>query len=223
MIITIDGPAGVGKSSVAKMIAQELGFNYLDTGAMYRAITWSVLRQGVDPKDAEAAYAAAEKIEIRFEDEKVIVDRHDVTLSIRNNDVTQSVSPIADNPRIRERLVELQREIAKNGNYICEGRDQGTVVFPNAICKIFLVATAEERATRRVRQLNEQGHEADFEEILQMQNERDEQDYNRPIGRLLKADDAVEVITDNNTLDEIATLLIDIIRQKVTAVDSTNP
>lgn len=215
MIVTIDGPAGVGKSSVAKMLAEELQFSYLDTGAMYRAVTWSVLRQGVDPEDQVAAATAANKIQIRFEDDRVYVDRHDVTLAIRHDEVTRQVSPIADNPQIRQRLVELQREIARKGNYICEGRDQGSIVFPDAACKIFLVATAEERAKRRVHQLSEQEIEADFDKILQMQNERDKRDYDRPIGRLIKADDAVEVITDNNSLEQVAALLADIIRKKM--------
>ncbi len=222
MIVTIDGPAGVGKSSVAKMLAKELGFHYLDTGAMYRAVTWSIIRQGVSPEDPEAAATAAHKIQIRFQDDRVFVDRHDVTLAIRQDDVTQKISPVADNPKVRERLVELQRKIAKDGNHICEGRDQGSIVFPNAACKIFLVASPEERAKRRVSQLVAQGLEADYEKILEMQNERDQRDYNRPIGRLIKAADAVEVITDDNTLAEVALLLADIIRQKIAQTQATS-
>lgn len=217
MIVTIDGPAGVGKSSVAKMIAEKLGFRYLDTGAMYRAVTWSVLHQQIDPSDIAAAAEAAHQISIRFEGERVFVDRHDVTQAIREDRVTQNVSAIADNPLVRERLVELQRSIAQDGDYICEGRDQGTVAFPDAVCKIFLVASAEERAERRVKQLGEQGVEADYGTILQQQNDRDQRDYDRPIGRLMMADDAVKVITDNNTLEEVATLLADIVQKKITA------
>ena len=215
MIVTIDGPAGAGKSSVAKMLAKELGFSYLDTGAMYRAVTWSILRQGVAPENVEAAAEAANKIKIRFEGEEVFVDRHNVTLAIRSDEVTQNVSPVADNPQVRQILVELQREIAENGNYICEGRDQGTVVFPDAVCKIYLDATAEARAERRVRQLNEQGLEANYEQILQAQNDRDQRDTSRPIGRLIRAEDAIEVNTDNQSLDEVAKILADIIRQKI--------
>lgn len=215
MIVTIDGPAGVGKSSVAKMLADELGFRFLDTGAMYRAVTLSVLCQKVDPGNEEAVAKVADNIDLQFQDERVLVNGIDVTQEIRLDEVTAAVSPIADNAMVRERLVEIQREIASDGNYICEGRDQGTVVFPNAICKIFLVASAEERAARRVGQFKEQGIEADYETILQQQNDRDRRDYNRPVGRLLKADDAIEVITDHNTLDEVAILLAKVIREKI--------
>ena len=215
MIITIDGPAGVGKSSVAKLVAKELELNYLDTGAMYRCVTWAVLRRGVNPEDANAASEVADETNIRFEDDQVFVESHNVTIAIRSDEVTANISPIADNPKIRQRLVDLQRKIAEEGNYICEGRDQGTVVFPDAICKIFLVASAEERAARRVRQLEEAEVPADFETILAQQNERDRRDYNRPVGKLVKADDAVEVITDNNTLKEVSSLLVQIIREKI--------
>lgn len=215
MIITIDGPAGVGKSSVAKLVAKELELNYLDTGAMYRCVTWAVLRRGVNPEDANAASEVADETNIRFEDDQVFVESHNVTIAIRSDEVTANISPIADNPKIRQRLVDLQRKIAEEGNYICEGRDQGTVVFPDAICKIFLVASAEERAARRVRQLEEAEVPADFDTILAQQNERDRRDYNRPVGKLVKADDAVEVITDNNTLKEVSSLLVQIIREKI--------
>lgn len=215
MIITIDGPAGVGKSSVAKLVAKELELNYLDTGAMYRCVTWAVLRRGVNPEDANAASEVADETNIRFEDDQVFVESHNVTIAIRSDEVTANISPIADNPKIRQRLVDLQRKIAEEGNYICEGRDQGTVVFPDAICKIFLVASAEERAARRVRQLEELEVPADFDTILAQQNERDRRDYNRPVGKLVKADDAVEVITDNNTLKEVSSLLVQIIREKI--------
>ena len=215
MIITIDGPAGVGKSSVAKLVAKELELNYLDTGAMYRCVTWAVLRRGVNPEDANAASEVADETNIRFEDDQVFVESHNVTIAIRSDEVTANISPIADNPKIRQRLVDLQRKIAEEGNYICEGRDQGTVVFPDAICKIFLVASAVERAARRVRQLEELEVPADFDTILAQQNERDRRDYNRPVGKLVKADDAVEVITDNNTLKEVSSLLVQIIREKI--------
>lgn len=215
MIITIDGPAGVGKSSVAKIVAEKLGLSYLDTGAMYRCVTWEVLRRGVDPNDQNAVAEVAKETDIRFQGDQVFVASHDVTTAIRSDEVTANVSPIADNPQIRERLVSIQREIAAEGNYICEGRDQGTVVFPDAICKIFLVASAEERAARRVRQMAEAEIEADFESILTQQNERDQRDCERPVGKLIKADDAVEVITDNNTLEEVSTILIQIIREKI--------
>ena len=166
-------------------------------------------------RDRHAVAEVGRETNIRFEGDQVFVGSHNVTIAIRSDEVTANVSPIADNPQIRERLVSIQREIASEGNYICEGRDQGTVVFPDAICKIFLVASAEERAARRVRQMVEAEIEADFESVLAQQNARDQRDCERPVGRLIKATDAVEVITDNNTLEEVATLLIQIIREKI--------
>ena len=222
MIITIDGPAGVGKSSVAKIVAKKLGLSYLDTGAMYRCVTWAVLRRGVDPNDQNAVAEVAKDTDIRFEGDRVFVASHDVTIAIRSDKVTANVSPIADNPQIRERLVSIQRQIAAKGNYICEGRDQGTVVFPDAICKIFLVASAEERAARRVRQMVKAEVEADFESVLAQQNARDQRDCERPVGKLIKAADAVEVITDNNTLEEVSTILIQIIREKIAKQNPAN-
>ena len=222
MIITIDGPAGVGKSSVARIVAEKMGLSYLDTGAMYRCVTWAVLKRGVDPNDWAAAADVAAETNIRFEGDQVFVDPHNVTVAIRSDEVTANVSPIADNPKIRERLVNIQREFAAQGKYICEGRDQGTVVFPDAVCKIFLVASAEERAARRVRQLVEAEIDADFESILAQQNERDQRDYDRPVGKLIKAPDAVEVITDNNSLEEVSRLLIQIIREKIAERDQSN-
>ncbi len=218
MIITIDGPAGAGKSSVAKILAKRLGFDYLDTGAMYRSVTWSVLRQGIDPLNSVAVAEVVQNINIRFHSGLVYVDQHDVTRAIRSDEVTANVSPIADNPEVRTHLVDLQRAIAQHGNFICEGRDQGTVVFPNAFCKFFLIASAEERAKRRFLQLEEMEELADFDKILQQQNDRDARDYNRPVGKLLKAEDAIEFSTDNRTLDEVADMLVEIIEKKLQEV-----
>ena len=214
MIITIDGPAGAGKSSVAKQLAHRLGFSFLDTGAMYRAVTWAALNQSVDILDPVAVAAVAANIQIQFEQERVLVDGQDVTQAIREPDVTKSVSEIADNPEVREHLVMLQREIAAEGNYVCEGRDQGTVVFPNAECKIYLTASSSERAQRRYDQLVANGKIASFEKILNEQEDRDRRDLMRPVGRLLKAEDAIELVSDAFTMDEIVERIQEIARSK---------
>ncbi len=214
MIITIDGPAGAGKSSVAKQLAHRLGFSFLDTGAMYRAVTWAALNQSVDILDPVAVAAVAANIQIQFEQERVLVDGQDVTQAIREPEVTKSVSEIADNPEVREHLVMLQREIAAEGNYVCEGRDQGTVVFPNAECKIYLTASSSERAQRRYDQLVANGKIASFEKILNEQEDRDRRDLMRPVGRLLKAEDAIELVSDAFTMDEIVERIQEIARSK---------
>ena len=203
MIITIDGPAGAGKSSVSKLLAARLGFEFLDTGAMYRAVTYAAMDSGVSFEDTEALTQLASTIQIAFMGKQVFLDGKDVSEVIRAPEVTRNVSVIADTESIREHLVRLQREIAKCGNYVCEGRDQGTVAFPDSPCKFFLTASAEERAGRRVQQLRDAGKEADFEVIVAEQNLRDEQDYNRHVGALKKAHDAIELDTDHKTIDEV--------------------
>lgn len=203
MIITIDGPAGAGKSTASKMLAQRLGFQYLDTGAMYRAVTWAAMTQKISLENQEALGELAESIQIAFVEERVLVNGQDVTGKIRTPKVTRNVRAIADSPAVRKHLVKIQREIAKHGNYVCEGRDQGTVVFPNSPCKFFMTASAEQRAVRRVDQLREVGEEADFDQIVSEQNARDEQDYHRKVGTLRKADDAIEVDTDHKSIGEV--------------------
>lgn len=203
MIITIDGPAGAGKSTASKMLAGRLGFQFLDTGAMYRAVTYSAMKKKVPLTDQQALAAVAAEIQIAFLAQHVLINGRDVTDEIRMPDVTQNVAAIADSPAVREHLVKLQREIAKNGNFVCEGRDQGTIVFPNSPCKFFLTASAEQRAVRRMEQLTKAGQTADFQDIVAQQNLRDQQDYERPVGQLKKADDAIEIDTDHKTIGEV--------------------
>jgi cytidylate kinase len=203
MIITIDGPAGAGKSSVSKMLAKRLGFQFLDTGAMYRAVTWAALQRGIPLSDQNALGRLAAELEIAFLGTSVLVNGRDVTEEIRSPKVTQNVVAIADTPLVRKHLVHLQREIAKHENYVCEGRDQGSVVFPGAVCKFYLTASAEQRAKRRVDQLRQAGQAADLQEIIDQQNRRDQQDFQRPVGRLAKADGAIEIDTDHKTIGEV--------------------
>ena len=215
MIITIDGPAGAGKSSAAKALAKRLGFQFLDTGAMYRALTWSVINNQVDVHDQQAIAALAAKLSIDFDGTTVTVDGNDVTAAIRTPEVTKLVSDVADNSEVREHLVMLQREIAEGGNYVCEGRDQGTVVFPDAECKIFLTATSDERAKRRYKQILADGKHVEYQVILLDQENRDQRDSDRPIGRLLKAKDAIELNSDGLTLEQVVDKIEEAYRSKI--------
>ena len=213
MIVTIDGPAGAGKSSVSRMLAERIGFQYLDTGAMYRAVTWCVMQQGMDPSDRQAVAELARQMEITFENGKVLVKGQDVSQAIRSLQVTGAVSEIADNPDVRETMVALQRAMARLGNFVCEGRDQGTVAFPNADCKIFLTASPSERAQRRYQQLVEEGVPADFQDVLTTQTVRDHRDETRPVGKLVKAPGSIEVSTDGMNFDKVVDQLESIVVQ----------
>ena len=215
MIVTIDGPAGAGKSSVSRMLAERIGFQYLDTGAMYRAVTWCVMQQGMDPSDRQAVAELARQMEITFENGKVLVKGQDVSQAIRSLQVTGAVSEIADNPDVRETMVALQRAMARLGNFVCEGRDQGTVAFPNADCKIFLTASPSERAQRRYQQLVEEGVPADFQDVLTTQTVRDQRDETRPVGKLVKAPGSIEVSTDGMNFDKVVDQLESIVVQQL--------
>ena len=153
MIIAIDGPAGAGKSTVTRLLAKRLGFQYLDTGSMYRAVTFSAMNNGVELADQAALAHVAKSISVTFDGDQVFVDGEDVSLAIRKPEVTRNVVSIADAPEVRAHLVDLQRKVASQGNFVCEGRDQGSVAFPNAFCKIYLTASESYRARRRVEQM----------------------------------------------------------------------
>lgn len=215
MIVTIDGPAGAGKSTAAKALAKEIGFRYLDTGAMYRAVTWLVLREQVAPEDELQVAQLAQAIQIEFPGDRVLVNGIDVTREIRSADVNQNISTVSDNRLVREELVRRQREIAASGNFVCEGRDQGSVAFPNADCKIFLTASPEARARRRCQELVEKGEPADYEFILAQQKDRDCRDESRPVGRLVKAAGAVELVTDDLSLAQVVEKLKQIVAAKL--------
>jgi cytidylate kinase/pantoate ligase/cytidylate kinase len=214
MIVTIDGPAGAGKSTVARALADRLGFRFLDTGAMYRVVALAAARRNVDWEDAAALAELAHRIEIRFDGDRVFLDGRDVTREIRSSQITAHVRPVADNPGVRQRLVDLQRRIGDEGDLVTEGRDQGTVAFPHAQCKIFLTASAEERARRRVNELLQRGETTTVQEVLAQQNMRDQQDSRRPVGALIRAADAVQVSTDGMSQEQVVERLVDLVRRR---------
>ena len=214
MIVTIDGPAGAGKSTVAKKLAERLGFSYLDTGAMYRAVALAALRNLMDWQDDGAVARLAAKTSIEWKDDRILLDGEDVSQAIRSTEVTSLVGQAADHPAVRTWLVQLQRQAAEDTPIVTEGRDQGSVVFPDAGCKIFLVAAPKERARRRVEDFRERGEEVPFEQVLDDIVRRDRADESRPIGALVRPEDAVNFETDGLTVDEVVTRLEQLVRER---------
>ena len=211
MIIAIDGPSGAGKSTVAKAVAKELGFSCLDTGAMYRAVAWRALHDGVSLEDAEALGAIAHNCTINFRHEagdpvprRVFVDNVEVTNDIRTAEIDRSVSAVSAVPAVRQALVEQQRRIGMQGNYVVEGRDIGTAVFPEAELKVFLTASAAERAHRRVAQNERRGvGSTDYAEVLADIERRDAIDSSRDTSPLKPAPDAVQMDSTGRTIEQV--------------------
>ena len=206
-VIAIDGPAGAGKSTVARGVAQQLGFTYVDTGAMYRAVTSRTLDMGLDPADAEAIGAMAARIDVRFAREgetlRVLADGQDVTEQIRTPAVTAAVAQVSQIPAVRQAMVRLQRELAAAGKAVLDGRDIGTVVTPDACCKIFLTASAQERARRRWLELCAKGYEPDPNQLRRDMEERDKQDSERELAPLVQAPDAIAIDTTGLTIEAV--------------------
>ncbi len=206
LIIAIDGPAGSGKSTIAKLLAKRLSYLYIDTGAMYRAITYKALREGLDLKDKKALVELARKTTIVLENKEegleVYVDNQKVTEKIRTPEVTNSVSYLAKLAGVRERMVNLQREMGKGGGVVLEGRDIGTVVFPEADYKFYLDASLEERAKRRFRELKAKGHRAHLEEVEEEMRVRDWRDKGRAIGPLKVAEGAILIDSTGMSIEE---------------------
>ena len=216
MIITIDGPAGAGKSSVARALARRLDFRFLDTGAMYRAVALAGQRRGLDWDVPDDLARLARTLDIRVNGDRILLDGQDVTEAVRTSEVTAVTRYAAGNPKVREHLVELQRTLAAAADVVTEGRDQGTVVFPHAECKIFLTASPEERARRRLRDLQAQGEPVTLEQVLAAQQRRDREDAGREVGPLVAAADALHVCTDGMSLEQVVDRLEKTAREKMT-------
>lgn len=208
MIITLDGPAGAGKSSTARALAARLGWCYMDTGAMYRAVALTALARGIPLEASEQLAELAESVVIEFRDGRVLVDGSDVSMEIRTERITQATRPVADAPPVREAMKRVQRRMAEGLDVVTEGRDQGSVVFPQAALKVFLTASPEERARRRYREEVGRGEDASLETILASQSRRDEADRTRPVGAMKPAEDAVVVETDGLSPEQVVDRLV---------------
>ena len=218
--IAIDGPAGAGKSTIAKYAASELGFIYVDTGALYRTIGLAAQRRGISPTDTVSVIAMLGDIsvELAFNEQRqqvVLLDGEDVSALIRTPEISMMASAVSALPEVRAHLLDLQRDIARKNNVIMDGRDIGTVVLPDAQIKIFLFASPECRAKRRYDQLVEKGMEVSYDEILASVKERDHNDSSRAVAPLKPADDAVMVDTSWQTLDESVAKLISIMKERL--------
>jgi len=203
MIVTLDGPAGAGKSSAARALAERLGWCHLDTGAMYRTVALVALERGVPLDDAPRLAALTERIAITFRDGRVLADGRDVSAEIRTERVTQATRFVADAPPVREAMKRIQRRLAQGVDVVTEGRDQGTEVFPHAEVKVFLTASPEERARRRHREEADRGAVSNLESVRRALVTRDEGDRSRPVGAMRPAADAVVLDTDGLSRDEV--------------------
>ena len=218
--IAIDGPAGAGKSTIAKRLAKELGYYYVDTGAIYRTVAYFLDLWGVSPKDVDAVERYIDELTIKIEYDEtgkqhMIMNGMDVTDSIRTQDISQKASLVSAHKVVRDMLLDMQRDVAKQHNVIMDGRDIGTVVLPNATVKIFLTASAEVRAKRRTDELLAKGQQADFAQTLKDIQQRDYQDTHRPIAPLKQAADAVLLDTSDMNIPQVVEAMQKIIQEKI--------
>lgn len=217
--IAIDGPAGAGKSTVAKAVAKELGIIYLDTGAMYRATAYMAIKNGIDVSDEVGVGEMLKTLtmDVVYEDgaQQIIVNGFNTTPYLREHYMSKAASDISALPCVRYKLVDIQRELAKTYDLVLDGRDIGTFVLPDANCKIFLVASAEERAKRRVEENRLKGQESDFDTVLKDIKQRDYNDSHREVAPLKKADDAVELDTTTMTIPEVVEAVISLVKEKI--------
>jgi cytidylate kinase len=209
MVIAIDGPAGAGKSTVARGVAGEIGFTYLDSGAMYRCVALAALESGTPLDDGEALGELAEGLGIGFDGRSVLLGEHDVTDAIRTADVSAAASQVSVHPRVREAMVARQRQLIASGDYVAEGRDIGTVVSPDSPLKVFLTASDEERARRRATDTGE-----DLETVLEAQRRRDARDTEREHGALRPATDAVQLDTTGLSRGEVVARVVALARER---------
>lgn len=217
--VAIDGPSGAGKSTIAKAAAKVLDFVYLDTGAIYRTVAWHITMLGIGPKDTDHVPALLDdaNIDIRFleDGQHMILNGKDITGEIRTPEISACASQVAAQPAVRDFLLDIQRNLAKNHNIIMDGRDIGTVVLPNASLKIYLTASPEKRAQRRYEEYLQKGQKATYEEVLADQKKRDYDDMHRKIAPLKKAKDAVEVDTTELSVEESINTVVALMREKL--------
>ena len=213
LVIAIDGPAGAGKSTISKLIAKNLGINYIDTGAMYRAITYKCIKEDIDVNDIQRVVDLCSRTDVDFVDNYIYLDGQRLNEEIRTLQVSSRVSDVAKIPQVREFLLEKQRKISNNKNVILDGRDVGTHIFPDAKYKFFLNASAQERGRRRYQELIDKGQSVVLEEIIEDIKKRDYIDSTREVAPLVKADDAIEVDTTSMTIDQVVTYISDMVRR----------
>lgn len=213
LVIAIDGPAGAGKSTISKLIAKNLGINYIDTGAMYRAITYKCIKEDINVNDIQRVVDLCSRTDVDFVDNYIYLDGQRLNEEIRTLQVSSRVSDVAKIPQVREFLLEKQREIGKRSDVILDGRDVGTHIFPDAKYKFFLNASAQERGRRRYQELIDKGQSVALEEIIEDIKKRDYIDSTREVAPLVKADDAIEVDTTSMTIDQVVTYISDMVRR----------
>lgn len=214
IVIAIDGPAGAGKSTIARIIADKLKILYIDTGAMYRAVTLEIIRKSIKLEDIDKIRELIDKIEIELKDNKVYLNREDVTEEIRQQQVSNLVSPVSAIKDVRKKLVELQREMASNNSVVMDGRDIGTNVLKSANVKIFLTASVEERAKRRYTEMVNKGYKVELETIKSEIIMRDKIDSSREINPLKKAEDAIVIDTTDKNIENVVEEIICIVKKR---------